>query len=77
MATPIIVNPNRPSEVVVNPTNQSQVSVRPTAPSNVIVNGSQKSGAPIIIDDAIDWARIEVMIENAVANSGGGNNDSL
>lgn len=77
MATPIIVNPNRPSEVVVNPTNQSQVSVRPTAPSNVIVNGSQKSGTPIIIDDAIDWARIEVMIENAVANSGGGNNDSL
>lgn len=79
MATPIIVNPNRPSQVVVNPTNQSQVSVRPTAPTNVIVNGSQKSGAPIIIDDSIDWARIEVMIENAIANSGGGggNNDGI
>lgn len=66
MATPIIVNPNKPSNVVVSVVgNKGGVIVTPSENNSIKVDNPRHSGTPISIDNSIDWGKIEAVAMDA------------
>ena len=59
MATPIVVNPNKPSDIIVNSGgSSSQVVVKPSPADKILLNNPKHSGTPIEIDSSIEWGTV-------------------
>lgn len=59
MATPIVVNPNKPSDIIVNSgSGSSQVVVKPNPADKIQLNNPKHSGTPIEIDSSIEWGTV-------------------
>lgn len=66
MATPIVVNPTNPSQVVINSgSGHSGIVVVPSDKETIRLENPKYSGTPILMDDSIDWGRIETIATEA------------